>query len=177
MAFWPIHSNGGVSTDSRRSAVAVGSVELPEPIAVFRLTGIAEGWIDPQGHRVSELLNSGQALRIQLADERGAPGPWTSCGVGDLVAVAPPPRAPDRARRVSRRRHRVALVAAQYRIVGTAHMPPGADPIRFVERTSQRWLPLTECSIIVWDDEYAVDVAIVNLAHVRAVEQLISVAS
>jgi hypothetical protein len=46
-------------------------------------------------------------------------------------------------------------------------MPPGADPVRYIDNTSMRWLPLTACTVSHDGDAWQVDVLIVNTDHVR----------
>ena len=84
-----------------------------------------------------------------------------------VVAVAPPTRADPSSQRMARRRHAVELSAGRYVIEGTAHMPPGADPMRYVDNTSLRWLPLTHCTVRTAEDDWSVEVLVVNLEHVR----------
>jgi hypothetical protein len=61
--------------------------------------------------------------------------------------------------------HAVELFAEPYLFSGIAHMPPGADPIRYAKSTPLRWLPLTRCTVRAEDREWEVEVVIVNLDH------------
>lgn len=119
-----------------------------------------------QERRLSDTLNAGETLQVQLT-RSGSAGPhWEALEPDRVIAVAAPPRADPSASRMARRRHQVELLAGPYRFSGIAHMPAGADPDRFVRSTSQRWLPLTRCAVGSPDGDFEVDVLIVNLEHV-----------
>ena len=113
--------------------------------------------------RLSDALNAGEPLHAQI----GASADWVAFDLDNVVAVAPPIRSAPSPQRMARRRHAVELSAGPYLIEGTAHMPPGADPIRYVGSTSVRWLPLTHCTVRTAADDWSVDVLVVNLEHVR----------
>ena len=138
----------------------------PDPVAVFQIDGVAEGWMRHEERRLSDLLNAGSPLRVRLPHRDGDPDEWLEVHPEKVVAVAPPPRQTPSPLRYPRRRQPFNLSAASYRIAGTAHMPPGADPVRFVRSPSRHWLPLTECIVELGDDAWAVEVVIVNLEHV-----------
>ena len=137
-----------------------------EPVAVFLEAEVAEGWLASQDRRPSERLNAGESLQVQLATENAEPGPWLDYHPDDVIAVAVAPRVHPSPLRVSRRRHVMELVADPYVFSGTAHMPPGADPLRYAAGASQRWLPLTRCTVSKGDDTWAVEVLLVNLDRV-----------
>jgi hypothetical protein len=155
-------------TEQPADAVAGTSEARPEPapVAVFLLDRIVEGWIVPGQRRLSEGLNDGQPLRVQTSVETGEPGTEIDFDLDTVVAVAPPPQSQPSPARVSRRRHQLELRAGPYIINGVAHMPAGADPARYARSMAHRWLPLTRCSVSRDDEEWAVDVVIVNLDHV-----------
>jgi hypothetical protein len=156
------------------STVRAVAIDL-QPLLLFRRSRVESGWIDPEGQRLTDLLNRQEALRLLLAGEEGEPADWVSCRVGELLLVAPPPRPTDPSRWLPRRRRRVGLRVGPYRVVGTAHMPPETEVEDFIAQRRQRFLPLTQCRVIMRDAEYAPDVAIVNIAHVHEVEHLITI--
>lgn len=149
--------------DASDESAAVDSAAL-ERVVIFRADGIVEGWIRIQKQRLSDALNAGEPLTVQVPDPDGTPGPWTDFKLDSVVAVAAPPHPSPRA--MSRRRHAVELFAEPYLFSGIAHMPPGADPIRYAGSTPLRWLPLTRCTVRGEDQEWEVEVVIVNLDHV-----------
>ena len=135
-----------------------------DPIAVFRIDGIVEGWIPKLEGRISDGLNDADRMRVRTPASDSTPGGWLELDLDDVVAVAAPPRAPSPAR-VARRHHAIEIEAGPYRVQGIAHLPPGADPERYVASTGRRWLPLTGCTVAIGEDEWAVEVIIVNLDH------------
>lgn len=135
-----------------------------DPIAVFRIDGVVEGWIPKLEGRISDGLNDADRMRLRTGLPDGTPGDWLELDLADVVAVAAPQRPPSRLR-VSRRKFAVEVRAGPYRVNGIAHLPLGSDPERYVASASRRWLPLTACTVAAGDDEWAVEVVIVNLDH------------
>ena len=113
---------------------------------------------------VTALLRQGDRVRV-IETPDGAADNWLEFNLDEVIAVAPAPRPPSPAR-VSRRRHPLEFDAGPYNVKGIVHLPVGADPRRYVSSTGRRWLPLTECTVSEADDEWAVEVVIVNLDHV-----------
>lgn len=134
-----------------------------EPIAVFAVDGVVEGWIPKQEGRISDGLNDADQMRVATETTDGGMT-WLEYSLDDVIAVAPAPR-PVSPQRVSRRRHPVEVEAGPYRVTGTMHLPVGADPRRYVANTGRRWLPLTECTVSGATDAWTVAVIIVNLDH------------
>jgi hypothetical protein len=135
-----------------------------EPIALFGLDGVVEGWIAKPAGRISDGLNNADRVRVGADMADGAVGDWHEFRLDEVIAVAPAPRPPSSAR-VSRRHHPVEVEAGPYRVKGIMHLPVGADPKRYVASTGRRWLPLTECTVTDGEGEWAVEVVIVNLDH------------
>lgn len=135
-----------------------------DPVAVFQLDDIVEGWIPKIDRRISDALNDAGRLRVRTPGPGGLAEKWLELDLDDVVAVAAPPRPPSPAR-LARRHHALDIEAGPYRLRGTAHMPLGADPHRYLFSTGRRWLPLTDCTVAVGDDAFAVDVVIVNMDH------------
>jgi hypothetical protein len=135
-----------------------------ERIAVFRVDGVVEGWIPQQEGRISDGLNDADHMRVRTEATADGASDWLEFSLDDVIAVAPAPRSPS-PMRVSRRRHPVEVEAGPYLVRGIVHLPVGADPRRFVASTGRRWLPLTECTVSAVDDEWAVEVVIINLDH------------
>jgi hypothetical protein len=135
-----------------------------EPIAVFGAHAVTEGWVPIQVARITDSLSDAERMRV------GTPGPdggdeWVQFDLDEVIAVAPAPRPPSPAR-VAGRHYAVEVVAGPYVVHGVAHVPLGADPERYVSRSGRQWLPLTECTVVASEDEWAVEVVIVNLDHV-----------
>jgi hypothetical protein len=157
--------------DIGHTPLPADEVAPPEPastlaqVALFLADRIQEGLIETHGQRVSDVLKTADPILLQLADESGA-ALSSTYPADDVVAVAVPP-APQSPKRVSRRRHLVTINAGPYSIQGEAHMPPGADPLRYIDNAPVRWLPITDCTVSNGADAWQVDVVIVNTDHVR----------
>ena len=135
-----------------------------DPVAVLGLDGIVEGWIPKLEGRMSDGLNEADLMRVRAPGPDGNSSRWIELDLDNVVAVAAPPRPPSPAR-VARRQHAIEIDAGPYRVHGTVHLPLGADPRRYVGGTGRRWLPLTNCTVALGDDAFAVDVVIVNMDY------------
>lgn len=68
---------------------------------------------------------------------------------------------------MARRRHVLELSAEPYRIRGTVHMPPGADPLRYLRAAPQGWVPVTDATVVEADGSgYETEVVLVHMTHV-----------
>jgi len=148
----------------RREAAPEQDDAPTEPLAVMGIEGIVEGRTPATERRTSDCLNAGEALPLQTVADDGTPGTWVDLNPDDIVAVVPAPRERS-AGRLSRRMHPVDIQAGPYLFHGTAHLPIGADPGRYVASTSRWWLPLTACVVSSGEDRWSADVVIVNLDH------------
>ncbi len=135
-----------------------------EPIAVFAMAGIVEGSISKLEGRLSDGLSEAARVHIRTGSRDGSPGDRLAFDLGEVFAVAAPPRPPS-PYRVARRQHAFDIEAGPYRVHGVAHLPLGADPARYVASAPRRWLPLTDCTVSSGDNEWAIEVVIVNLDH------------
>ena len=131
-----------------------------EPIAIFTPDEVLEGWTHPQDGRLTESLNAGVPLPVELGSEGGIPE-WHEFSPGDLIAVVPAPLSPSRRLDHGRRRS-VTIRAARYEIHGMARVPPGAEE-DYLLRPAQPWLPLTDATIRAGGEEWTARVVIANL--------------
>jgi hypothetical protein len=135
-----------------------------DPIAVFRLDSIVEGTVPKLDVRWTDALAVADRIYIRTQSDDGYARAQVIMNLDDVVAIAAPPRPPSPAR-VSRRQHPVEVTAGPYRVGGIAHLPPGADPERYMSSYPRKWLPLTDCTVATEGDEWAVEVVIVNTDH------------
>lgn len=135
-----------------------------DPIAVFGVDGIVEGTVPKLDGRMTEALAEADSIQIRTEPRDGFAADRVVMKLDVVVAIAAPPRPPSPAR-VSRRQHAVEFIAGPYRVSGIAHLPPGADPERYIASTPRKWLPLTDCTVATDSDQWAVDVVIVNTDH------------
>jgi hypothetical protein len=137
-----------------------------EPVAVFHESGVTEGLMPATERRLTDVLTAGEMLRIDVTGGADQAGDWIEFAPDAIVAVAVPPRPEPSSLRVARRRHLLEIRAGPYLVAGTAHMPIGSDPLRYVNSVGRQWLPLTDCTVERGAEAWKVDVVIVNLDHV-----------
>jgi hypothetical protein len=134
MPFWKVsRPTGGQLTDG---SPANDPAPHLEPISVFTMNGSFEGWIVAAEQRVTDLLNEHLQLRICLdasADD------WKDIDREDILFVAPPGRATDPQRRISRRKNRLVALVGSYVVTRTAHTQPGATLDPYVLRRQVRF--------------------------------------
>ena len=139
MPFWKLSRATG-SQPSDGSAARDPAPHL-ESISVFTTKGKIEGWIVAAEERVTDMLNEHPHLRICLD---AAADQWNVIDRDDILFVAPPGRATDPQRRVSRRKNRLVALVGSYVVTGTAHIQPGTTLDPYLLRRQMRFLPLTD---------------------------------
>ncbi len=155
----------------RRQSQPAPAADPDEPtstlhqVAVFRAQGVTEGWVEPRADRLSDALNAGTPLLVRPSPDED--GRWEAMPADEMIAVAVSPSPRPSPRRIARRRHAIELVAPPYTIIGTAHMPPGADPYRYARSAPRQWLALTEATVAFKEEVIEVEILVVNLEHVR----------
>jgi hypothetical protein len=148
-----------------------------EPIVVYTTDAVMNGWIAPNGQRVTDMLNAMPALTLLVPDEDETR--WTNVERDDICLVTPPPHTGNRQLRLHRQKHRVVIDVGPCEVTGTAHLIPGVALDLYLLRTRQRFLPVTAASIAFRDapwEERTVDVAIVNVGNITAVQKLLTLA-
>jgi hypothetical protein len=133
-----------------------------EPIALVTTEEVLEGWTRPHDRRLTELLNAGAPLPVELKGERGEPE-WQDFAPQRLVAVVPMPLPPSRRHVGESRPSAVIIRTHRFEIRGVAHVPSGADEERYLLDPAKPWLPLTEATIREGGDEWTAKVVIANL--------------
>ena len=138
-----------------------------EPVAIFTPDEVLQGWLEPRDGRLSESLNAGEPLHVELP-LNGAASAWTDLPTCNLVAVTPLPRPPSSGDGTTHRRS--VLDAGRYVFSGTVHVPPGAEPDLYVHRLVSAWLPMTDATVAMDSEWWAAKVVIVNMAYVERIE-------
>ncbi len=172
MPFWSLHRQ--VASHAGPAGAAVALAPTLEPITLYLAEGTVFGRIDPEGRRVSDLLNLRPILRIRIP---GTIEAWTPYPRDEVLIAAPPPAMTDPQRRLRRLRRRVALRIGPYRVVGTAHVPPGTRVDEELLSRRSVFLPVTDVvidSILEPSVEHEAPVALVNIAAVQEITQLLS---
>ena len=135
-----------------------------DSIAIFRADAVTEGWTDRSSSRASDRLNHDVPIGVRYSTD-GAAYPLATEDVIALAVQVQPTPSPHR---IARRRHVLEITAGPYQVRGTVHMPPGADPPRYLRAASQHWIAVTKATITNGEDNdgYAIDALLVNMDHV-----------
>lgn len=154
--------------DTVDGSAAIDSQPQLQPIQLFTTAGVISGAITDDGRRVSDLMLTDDEFRIQTDDDG-----WVSISLADVVLVVPPSHVSTR--RIHRAKRRVAFDVPPYRIVGTAHLPPGTQLDPFVLRTGRPALPVTNAWIRneVLDEDYHAEVAIIAVNAISSARELL----
>ena len=139
MPFWKVSRETGSQLNG--DGAARDPAPRLEPISVFTTEGSFEGWIVAAEQRVTDVLNEHPQLRIYVDAAANA---WEDIDRDDILFVAPPGRATDPQRRISRRKNRLIALVGSYVVTGTAHTQPGTTLDPYLLRRQVRFLPLTD---------------------------------
>lgn len=141
-----------------------------DPVRIATDELVLAGFVAPTGQRVTDILLRGHDLAFLPHGAEPTPHAWIMVSPADILWVVPPPLPPRPGWRPSQADARLFVRIGDYRIIGSAHIPP-ETPIDHRLRQRHPFLPLTGASISR-DPSLApedVPVVIVNLA--RASEQ------
>jgi hypothetical protein len=195
VTFWNWRRGTGAPAISGTSAVAIAN-DLA-PIELYTADARIVGWIEANGHRVTDLLNVQDELRLWRpspgpldgvagvdagalsTDPDAAGGEWQSLVTEQVILAMPPEWRASRQLRLHRRLRRVALSAGPFNVTGNLHLPPGGEVGPHLLLRGQRWLPLTEAYLLHNGEppfEHVVSVVIVNTAHVSQITSLVTLA-
>ncbi len=164
--------------------------ELPVPSSL----GIVEFWTVDQrltvgmdlGHRrLTDLVNGQDAVRVvpfEVAPEDPSlPVPmrsnqaWSDLSVEDALLVFPPPQSTDPQRRLHRPKQAVDIRIGPFEIVGSVHIPPGAQAAGFLFRQQARFTPITRATVRdtrLAGYEQRAEVVLVNLKRVDMIRDM-----
>lgn len=194
MTFWNWRRASSSSATVGSSAVAL-EPELA-PIELYTADSRIVAWIEANGRRVTDLLNSEDELRLwqptpgPLAPELGpsavSPGPshengneWQSVLTESVILAMPPEWRASRQLRLHKRLRRVAISAGPFNITGNLHLHPAVEVGHHLLTGSPRFLPLTEAYLLHQAEppfEHVVSVLIVNTAHITSLTPLVTLA-
>jgi hypothetical protein len=157
-----------------------------EQVELYTTDGLVLGLIAPEGERMSDILNrerpvlvhGAQTTPFLHADLPQQPRGMASFNLDQILLAMPPARVSNPARRISRRRRRVLLQIGPYQVVGTAHMPPGANLDPYVLRTRARFIAVTDALVRHTGEpqfERGAPVVLVNTAAMTDVGDMLTV--
>jgi hypothetical protein len=201
VSFWNWRrGTGPVATEG---SAAVSLVTELAPIELYTADARIVAWIDPDGHRVTDLLSAKDEIRLwrpspgpldaldapgaepaegaeaaEAAERADQGGDWQTLPTEVIILAMPPEWRSSRQLRLHRRLRRAAITAGPFSVTGNIHLPPGAEAGWHL-LTRQRFLPLTDAYILHNGEppfEHVVSVVIVNTAHIVSLVPLVTLA-
>jgi hypothetical protein len=177
--FWDWRGKGQAATATE---MAVEDAPL-EPVELYTKTAMVFGMVEPEGRRLSDMLNSNSRLAIRdarstsLHDEvDGSEGDgWTALAIDDILLVMPPEHVSPRQLRIHRRQHRVRITTGPYVVIGNAHVPPGVGLDAYALHKRINFLAVTQAAVYSNVDPALERMARVVLVNIRTVEELTEV--
>jgi hypothetical protein len=158
-----------------------------EPVEVYTPTAMIHGMVEPEGRRLSDILNSNSVLAIRnarstslLSDVDGSDtSGWSRLPTDEILFVMPPKHESARQLRVHRRQHRVRIRTGQFRIVGNAHVLPGIRLDHpYVLRSRMHFLAITDAHVSSLGDpawERSAPVVLVNIRPVEDLKEVVTI--
>lgn len=190
MTFWNWRRGPGPAAVG--SSAIASSAELA-PIELYTADSRVVGWLAPDGHRVTDLLNTVDEIRLWRPSPGtmfeaempsgngaigGASGEWETLPVSRIILAMPPEWRASRQLRLHRRLRRAALVAGPFSVTGNIHLATGVQVGPHLLR-GNAFLPMTDAYLLYTGDpsfEHVVSVVIVNTSHVSQIAALVTLA-
>jgi hypothetical protein len=199
LTFWNWRRSGSAPATNGSAAMAMAP-ELA-PIELYTADARIVGWIEANGHRVTDLLNAQNELRLwrpspgplggalseavtgtdhaPATAELGISGEWQELTTDQVILAMPPEWRASRQLRLHKRLRRAALSAGPFSVSGNLHLHPGVDIGPHLLVRGPRWMPLTEAYLLHNGEptfEHVVSVVIVNTAHITNMKPLVTLA-
>lgn len=179
--FWDLRTR----SDGDAPTATEAAFEL-EPVELYTTTAMIFGVVDPQGQRLSDMLNANSHLSIRdarstslLNEVPGSAGEgWTAIAADDILLAMPPEHISHRQRRVNRRQHRVRITTGPYVVVGNAHVPPGVDLDAYALRKRIKFLAVTKALVYSTVDpalERMAEVVLVNVGPMADLSEVLTI--
>lgn len=154
-----------------------------EPVELYTKTSMVFGMVEPEGRRLSDILNSNSHLAIRdprsTSMHHGVDGSegdgWTPLATDEILLVMPPEHESTRQLRVHRRQHRVRISTGPYVVIGNAHVPPGVGLDAYALQKRIKFLAVTRAAVYSNADPALERMARVVLVNIRTVEELTEV--
>jgi hypothetical protein len=157
-----------------------------EPVELYTTTAMVHGFVEPEGRRMSDILNSNSQLPIRDAQStsvlKGLAGSegegWGTIATDDILLVMPPEHISPRQLRVNRRQHRVRIAIGPYQVIGNAHVPPGMTLDAYALQRRIRFLAVTQAVLYATVDpafERMAKVVLVNVGPATELTEVLTI--
>jgi hypothetical protein len=154
-----------------------------EPVELYTTSSMVVGMVEPEGRRLSDILNANSHLAIRDARSTslhdgvdGSEGEgWMPLATDDILLVMPPEHLSPRQLRIHRRQHRVRITTGPYVVIGNAHVPPGVGLDAYALQKRINFLAVTQAAVYSTVDPALERMAQVVLVNIRTVEELTEV--
>ncbi len=169
------------------SSTALAVEEAPlEPVELYTGSAMLFGLVEPDGRRLSDILNSSSHLSLHDARStsiidgvEGTEGEgWTSVPADEILLIMPPEHMSPRQLRVNRRQHRVRIATGPYQVIGNAHLPPGVGLDAYALQKRIRFLAVTKAVVYSTDDtalERMAHVVLVNIGPIAELTEVLTI--
>jgi hypothetical protein len=157
-----------------------------ERVELYTAGRMILGLIAPEGERMSDLPNRQPALMVHAAQltpfanelpsvtqERPISLNWD-----EILLAMPPAHQTKPGRRIHRKRRRAQLRIGPFDVIGTAHVPPGAELDPYVLRSRARFVAVTDALVRHTGEppfERGAEVVLVNTAAMIDIEDMLTV--
>lgn len=169
-----------------QAAVALEAPPQLEPVELYTNNAMIFGSVDPQGQRLSDILNSNSHLSIRDARStsmlNGVPGSegegWTGVSADEILLAMAPEHVSPRQLRVNRRQHRVRITTGPYVVIGNAHVPPGAGLDAYALQKRIKFLAVTRAVVYSTVDpalERKAEVVLVNIGPIAELTEVLTI--
>ena len=172
-----------VNTPTTSAVQAEPKLEMVE---LYTAHAMVIGQVNPDGRRLSDILNSSSHLRLRDARSisfgNGVDGTegrgWTSIDTAEVLVAMPPDHTSPRQMRIHRRRHRVRITTGAFVVTGSAHVLPGIELDPYVLRSRMRFLAMTDVYVTSLTDpawERSARVVLVNVQPVTDLTEVLTI--
>jgi hypothetical protein len=182
-SFWDWRTSSSATVEPPAVTEAPSTLE---PVEVYTSSALVHGLVEPEGRRLSDMLNSNSVLAIRdarstslMTDVDGTESKgWSRLPIDEILFVMPPRHESPRQLRIHRRQHRVRIETGHFQIVGNAHVLPGIKLDPYVLRSRMTFLAITDAYVVSIGDpawERRAPVVLVNVRPIAGLKEVVTI--